>query len=136
MKKNYFRPKMVPTRFLPQEYIAVCEYYLDGIDPINSAAITSSTKFWPDYGQDGIINGTDYNHHDTYQTDGAGWGNADEIVKAWWASSNTIGNDIHDNPSKFGYYQELGQAGYVDAVYDPSNKHYHAGTVRVKKNQS
>ena len=136
MRKDYLKPNLVKNLFLPHEYVAVCEYYLDGIDPLNNASITSSTKFWPDSNQDGIINGTDYDHQSTNQTDGAGWGDATTLVKAWWASSNKVGNDIHANPSLFEHYQDLGEAGYVDAVYDPKNSHYHAGTVKFKKNQS
>ena len=135
-KKEYSKPVMRLEVFKPQEYVAVCEYYMDGIDPINNASINSSTKFWPDSNQDGVINGTDYSKHYTFQTDGAGWGSKDEIVKAWWAIGNTEGNHLHDHPEDFEEYQANGWAGYVDAVYDPSNKHYHAGTITVKKNHS
>ena len=135
-KKEYSKPVMSLEVFKPQEYVAMCEYYLDGIDPINNTSITSSTKFWYDDGQDGIINGTDYDHHHVSQTDGAGWGYKDEVVKAWWAVDNNVGNDIYAHPEKFADYQSDGKAGYVDAVYDPTDKHYHAGTIRMKKNHS
>lgn len=134
--KEYSKPVLEIERFVPQEYIAACDYYLDGIDPINNASIASSTKFWLDSGQDGIINGTDYDHKYVAQTDGAGWGDKEDLVKAWWAVDNNVGKDIYANPSKFAQYQSQGKAGYVDAVFDPSNSHYHAGTVRMKKNSS
>ncbi len=139
MKKLYARPYLVREVFSPQEYMAVCEYYLDGVDPINNASITSSTKFWPDSNQDGFINGSDYYKHATYQTDGSGWGSAETLVKAWWAVGNSEAESIYnasDPMAQFRTLQSEGKAGYVDAVVSPKNNHYYAGSVTMKKNHS
>lgn len=135
--KDYAKPFLRIELFHPQDYVAMCEYYMDGIDHYNGAEITSSTKFWPDSNQDGIINGNDYDHQATSQTDGAGWiYENDKIVKAWWAESNKVAKAIYENHSLFEQYQRDKQAGYVDAVYVPKNDHYHAGTITMRKNQS
>ena len=134
--------RLETQNFMAHDFIAVCEYYMDGIDPISGTAITSSTKFWLDSGVKGVIDADDFNHHATNQTDGAGWGPTESLVKAWWAESNNVGNDIYDEVgadakyAKFLYYQDLGKAGYVDAVINTSNNHYHAGTIKFSKNNS
>ncbi len=139
MKKYYSSPYLMIEVFSSQEQIATCEYYFDGVDPLNNANITSSTKFWLDYNQDGLINGTDYYKHSTSQTDGAGWGDKDSIVKAWWAATNSDAEAIYnssDTTATFAEKQASGLAGYVDAVVNPGNSHYYAGSVTMKKNNS
>ena len=134
--------RLEAQEFLAQEFVAACEYYMDGIDPISGTNITSSTKFWLDSGTQGVIDGTDFEHSSTNQTDGAGWGPSESLVKAWWASSNNIGNAIYgagDSTAKYAKfleYQADGKAGYVDAVINPSNHHYHAGSIKFSKNNS
>ena len=137
--KDYAKPFLRIELFCPQDFVAVCEYYMDGIDPINNASITSSTKFWLDDGNDGVINGSDYYKHATNQTDGAGSGPIESLVKAWWAISNDKAEDIYNATDKmavFRDYQEKGWAGYVDAVINPKNDHYYAGTIKFAKNNS
>ena len=104
----------------PGRRIQDLSHWRAGIDHYNGAEITSSTKFWPDSNQDGIINGNDYYHQATSQTDGAGWiYENDKIVKAWWAESNNVAKAIYEDHTLFEQYQIDKQAGYVDAVYVP-----------------
>lgn len=137
-KLEYSKPGMRIECFNPQEYAQACEYYIDGIDPINSAEIGSNTKFWVDSNQDGIINGSDFDSDYTNQTDGHGWTEAHTVIKAWWADKPKIAEDIFNDHSLFGTYQSQGLAGYVDAVLNSSSSsgHYYAGSVTRKRNHS
>ena len=139
MKKEYSKPSLFIESFQPQEYCSICEYYVSGVDPDNEATIESHYKFWVDSGQDGKINGTDFDHSYVHQTDGAGWGHADTYVWAWWASDNNVAKDIlkaEDPYTEFLTQQGQGHAGYVEAVLNPSNNHYHAGKVTMSRNHS
>ena len=114
--QKYSKPGMRIVCFKPQVCAEVCEFYLDGIDPINSTQIGSHTKFWIDSGEQGVIDGTDFDSNYTHQTDGAGWGDANTIVKAWWADKPKYAEDVFSDHSKFAEYQTLGYVGYMDVV--------------------
>lgn len=142
MKERWICPNMDVQVFTPQEYLAVCEYYMDGVDPVTGTTITSSTKFWIDSGVQGVIDAEDYYKFATNQTDGAGWGSVETLVKAWWADSNKEAEKIYNAGSseqkyaKFSELQEQKLAGYVDAVVNPGNNHYYAGSIKMSKNNS
>ena len=139
-KKEYSKPNMFLESFQPQEYCSGCEYFIVPTDPENYVAIQSNYKFWVDSGQDHIINGTDFNKHNECQTDGnEGWGDKDTYVWAWWAAYNTTADSIYNATNQMEVFMEKqaqGRAGYVEAVLNPSNHHYHAGHVTEVRNHS
>lgn len=126
--------------FQPQEYCSVCEFFIVPTDPDNSVQIHPSFKFWKDYGQNHIIDGTDYNHHYEYQTDGQeGWGDKDTYTWAWWAAGKNTADSIFNASNKWEMFlekQAQGRAGHVEAVINPQNEHYHAGHVTEVRNHS
>ena len=121
--------------FKPQVCADVCEFYLD---PDFSSSLGHGYKFWEDYDNNGRIDGTDYQHNYTHQTDASlGWVEGDKVVHAWWADKPETAEAIFNSSNKqseFEYFQNLGQAGYVDAVIHKN--HFYPGKVTQKKNHS
>ena len=133
--KDYAKPFLRIELFHPQDYVAACEYYIVGVDPTNNYDITASTKFWPDKGVVGEIDGDEFVKGEKYNTDGQdGWFEG-TVIKAWWAHDFKIAEKIHDDHSLFPEYQRNGEAGYVDCVVT-SNDHYHPGEIRMTKSAS